>query len=70
VAYTADLTNQPYKLMFEFLQFPSIIEGHNTDLRQVAPNLINGLKLHEKRQAYVIGNLALSLSKGAVYFRK
>ncbi len=46
--------------MFEFLQFPSIIEGHNTELRQVAPNLINGLKLHEKRQAYVIGNLALN----------
>jgi len=60
VAYTADLTNQPYKLMFEFLQFPSIIEGHNTELRQVAPNLINGLKLHEKRRAYVIGNLALT----------
>ena len=46
--------------MFELLQFPSIIEGNNTELRQVAPDLINGLKLHEKRRAYVIGNLALT----------
>lgn len=46
--------------MFELLQFPSIIEGNNTELRQVAPDLINGLKLHEKRRGYVIGNLALT----------
>lgn len=46
--------------MFELLQFPSIIEGNNTELRQVAPDLLNGLKLHEKRRAYVIGNLALT----------
>lgn len=46
--------------MFKVLQFPSVIEGNNAELRQVAPDLLHGLKLFEKRRAYVIGDLALS----------
>lgn len=46
--------------MFKVLQFPSVIEGNNAELRQVAPDLLHGLKLFEKRRAYVVGDLALS----------
>lgn len=45
---------------FELIQFPSLIEGHNQDLREVASDLLNGLKLYEKRRAYILGHLALS----------
>lgn len=47
-------------IMFKVLQFPSVIEGNNAELRQVAPDLLHGLKLFEKRRSYVVGDLALS----------
>jgi len=46
--------------MFELIQFPSLIEGHNQELREVAQDLLHGLKLYEKRRAYILGHLALS----------
>lgn len=46
--------------MFELIQFPSLIEGHNQELREVAHDLLHGLKLYEKRRAYILGHLALS----------
>jgi hypothetical protein len=46
--------------MFELIQFPSLIEGNNQELREVATDLLHGLKLYEKRRAYVLGNLALT----------
>jgi plasmid segregation protein ParM len=45
---------------FHQIQFPSIIEGHQTALKQVAGDLLHGLKLYEKKRAYLIGHLALS----------
>lgn len=46
--------------MFELIQFPSLIEGNNQELREVAADLLHGLKLYEKRRAFVLGNLALT----------
>lgn len=46
--------------MFELIQFPSLIEGHNQELCEVAHDLLHGLKLYEKRRAYILGHLALS----------
>jgi plasmid segregation protein ParM len=61
ILVTEFLSNQNLKApMFELIQFPSVIEGNNVELREVAPDLLNGLKLLEKRRAYVIGNLALT----------
>ncbi|UCS93993.1 hypothetical protein KZP23_02885 [Echinicola marina] len=41
-------------------QIPSVIESNNVDLRFVAKDLTNGLKLYHENQAYIIGELALS----------
>ncbi len=46
--------------MFKTYTFPSVIEGNNTDLRNVSPDLINGLKIYHNNEGYVIGNLALT----------
>lgn len=46
--------------MFKTYTFPSVFEGNNTDLRNVASDLINGLKVHHNGEGYVIGNLALT----------
>lgn len=46
--------------MFKTYTFPSVIEGNNTDLRNVSPDLINGLKIYHENEGYVIGNLALT----------
>lgn len=46
--------------MFKTYIFPSVFEGNNTDLRNVAPDLINGLKIYHNGDGYVIGNLALT----------
>ncbi len=46
--------------MFKTYTFPSVFEGNNTDLRNVSPDLINGLKISHNGDGYVIGNLALT----------
>lgn len=46
--------------MFKTYIFPSVFEGNNTDLRNVAPDLIHGLKIYHNGDGYVIGNLALT----------
>lgn len=46
--------------MFKTYTFPSVIEGNNTDLKNVSPDLINGLKIFHDGEGYVIGNLALT----------
>lgn len=46
--------------MFKTYTFPSVFEGNNTDLRNVSPDLINGLKVYHNGDGYVIGNLALT----------
>ncbi len=46
--------------MFKTYTFPSVFEGNNTDLRNVSPDLINGLKLYHNGDGYVVGNLALT----------
>lgn len=40
--------------------FPSIIESHNTELENVALDLVNGLKIFDDDTGYIIGELALS----------
>lgn len=40
--------------------FPSVIESHNTELRNVAQDLLHGLKIYENDTGYIIGDLALS----------
>ncbi len=42
------------------ISFPSVIEGHNNDLVNVAKDQLNGLKIREGEEDYIIGNLALS----------
>jgi hypothetical protein len=39
--------------------FPSIIESHNTELENVALDLVHGLKIYDDDTGYVIGDLAL-----------
>lgn len=46
--------------MFKTYIFPSVFEGNNTDLRNVSPDLMNGLKVFHNGEGYVIGNLALT----------
>ena len=46
--------------MFKTYIFPSVFEGNNTDLRNVSPDLMNGLKVYHNGEGYVIGNLALT----------
>ncbi len=46
--------------MFKTYTFPSVFEGNNTDLRNVSPDLINGLKIYHNGEGYVVGNLALT----------
>jgi len=45
---------------FDIVSVPSVYESNNLDLKFVAPDLVNGLKLTEREQSYIIGNLALS----------
>ncbi|NBB75385.1 MAG: hypothetical protein GVY35_17205 [Bacteroidetes bacterium] len=40
--------------------FPSLIESHNTELENVALDLVHGLKIYEDDTGYIIGDLALS----------
>lgn len=40
--------------------FPSVIESHNTELRNVAPDLLNGIKIFDDETGYIVGQLALS----------
>lgn len=42
------------------ISFPSVVEGHNVELFNVARDQINGLKIRERDVDYIIGNLALS----------
>lgn len=43
----------------QFLLFPSLVESHAGELRQVAPNLLNGMKILHEGQAYLVGQLAV-----------
>jgi hypothetical protein len=45
---------------FDIESIPSVYESNNLDLRFVAADLISGLKIIEKEQSYIVGNLALS----------
>lgn len=40
--------------------FPSAVESNNSDLTNVADNLLNGIKIYHDKEAYIVGNLALS----------
>lgn len=42
------------------ITFPSVIEGHNSSLFNVANNQLNGLKLRLDNNDYMLGNLALT----------
>ena len=46
--------------MIKTYTFPSVFESNNTDLRNVSPDLINGLKISHNGEGYVLGNLALT----------
>ncbi len=47
--------------MLKLFTFPSVIEINNYELKQVAPDLLHGLKLyHDDNQSYIVGDLALS----------
>jgi plasmid segregation protein ParM len=45
---------------FEIEQIPSVFESNNVELRFVSKDLVNGLKILEEDQAYIVGNLALN----------
>jgi plasmid segregation protein ParM len=40
--------------------FPSVIESHNHELRNVAADLLHGMKIFDEGTGYVVGDLALS----------
>lgn len=40
--------------------FPSVVEVHNEELRNVAPDLLNGMKIYDSGSGYLVGNLAFS----------
>ncbi len=42
--------------MQEIVQFPSVIESNNVDLKNVAQDLSTGLKIFHEGQGYIIGN--------------
>lgn len=42
------------------ISFPSVIEGHNTELVNVAKDHLNGLKISNGNSDYIVGNLALT----------
>ncbi len=42
------------------LLFPSVVESHNSELRNVAPDLLHGLRIYNNDEGYIIGHLALS----------
>lgn len=48
---------------FEIEVLPSVYESNNIELKNVAQNLITGLKLTLNEQAYIVGDLALSEGK-------
>jgi len=45
---------------FDIVAVPSVYESNNLDLKFVASDLVSGLKLTEREQSYIIGNLALT----------
>ncbi len=46
--------------MIKSYVFPSAIESHNTELLNVAENLLNGLKIFHEDEGYILGDLALT----------
>lgn len=40
--------------------FPSVIERHSSELRNVTPELLHGLKIYDNGHGYILGQLALS----------
>lgn len=45
---------------FDLEVIPSVYESNNFDLKHVAKNLVNGLKIVHEDQSYIVGELALS----------
>ena len=52
-------TNYPV-MKIRSISYPSVIQGHSTELVNVSSNLLNGLKIKENGLDYLVGNLALS----------
>ncbi|MCB0720052.1 MAG: hypothetical protein KDD65_16515, partial [Bacteroidetes bacterium] len=40
--------------------FPSVVESHNSELSNVAPDLVHGVKIFDNGTGYIVGHLALS----------
>jgi hypothetical protein len=40
--------------------FPSVVESHNSELSNVAPDLVHGVKIFDNDTGYIVGHLALS----------
>lgn len=47
-------------MKIQSISYPSVIQGHSTDLVNVSSNLLNGLKIKDNGRDYLVGNLALS----------
>ncbi len=46
--------------MTSVYSLPSVFEGHNSDLELVSKDLLNGIKIFNNGDGYILGNLALS----------
>lgn len=46
--------------MIEVIKYPSVLESSNLELRNVARDLVSGLKLYHDNVGYLVGELALS----------
>lgn len=46
--------------MIEVIKYPSVLESSNLELRNVARDLISGLKIYHDNVGYLVGELALS----------
>ena len=59
LAATATRRRQLPPPMKQFI-YPSVIESHNSELRNVAPDLVHGVKIFDNGVGYIVGHLALS----------
>ncbi|WP_394333701.1 ParM/StbA family protein [Cyclobacterium xiamenense] len=48
------------KSMIEVIKYPSVLESSNLELRNVARDLVSGLKIYHDNIGYLVGDLALS----------
>ncbi|MEX2593523.1 MAG: ParM/StbA family protein [Anditalea sp.] len=46
--------------MIEVIKYPSVFESSNLELRNVAKDLVSGLKLYHENEGYLVGDLAHS----------